>query len=101
MSTAPPAAELRLVLDTTAGDAHGYGYAWPSRVREVLVGTLSEDAILLNTYDSDPRYRGHFACCAPEVGLELGFRRRPDLPAALEGFIAKDGTIWELVDVKP
>jgi len=45
-------------------------------------------------------YGGHFQCCAPEQGVEVALRRIPTRPAALAGFVAKDGTIWEIVDVK-
>jgi len=96
----PPPAELHLIIDTVGGDAIGYGYAWPSKVQRVVAGTLPDDAIMLHTHDAD-RYRGHFKCCAGERGVGLSFRRIPDMPAALQGFVARDGTIWEIVDVDP
>jgi hypothetical protein len=98
--TAPASPELHLIIDTAGGDAIGYGYAWASKVQRVVAGTLPDDAILLHTHDAD-RYRGHFKCCGPERGVGLSFRRIHDMPAALQGFVARDGTIWEIVDVDP
>ena len=98
--TVPRPTELRLIIDTAGGDAIGYGYAWPAKVQQVIDGALPDDAIMLHTHDAD-RYRGHFKCCSGERGVQLSFRRIGDIPAALQGFVARDGTIWEIVDVDP
>ena len=97
---AVPQVELELELDTTYKLTMGWGLVWEGKIRRVVYGQLPDATIALSTYDDPVAYEGHLTCCAPETGLIVRFTRLPEHPATLSGFVAKDGTIWEIVDVK-
>ena len=94
-----PSDHLVLVVDTDRPIPIGYGYKWHATVKRVIKGTLPDAEVWLSVHGADV-YGGHFQCCAPEQGVEVTLRRIAKRPAALGGFVAKDGTIWEIVDVK-
>lgn len=96
---APPAASadtLTLVVDTSRPIPIGYGNRWHADVRQIVRGQLAEDAIWISAYRADV-YDGHLK--RAEQGLEITFRRIAARPPALSGFVAADGTIWEIVAV--
>ncbi len=95
-------AELRIVVDATFVADLGYGLAWKATVREVGAGALADHAIHLTTFGDDDgaTYGGHFRGAAEQRGVTLTFQRVAAQPAALAGFVAADGTIWELVSAR-
>jgi hypothetical protein len=94
-----PSDRLVLVVDTDRPIEMGYGYEWHATIKRVVEGTLPDTEVWISVHGADV-YGGHFQCCAPEQGVEVALRRIPKRPTALVGFAAKDGTIWEIVDVK-
>jgi hypothetical protein len=56
--------------------------------------------VVIDTDRSIEMGNGHFQCCDPEQGVQVTLKRIAARPAALSGFVAKDGAIWEIVDVK-
>ena len=95
-----PAPELTIVVDVTNAGATGVSNLWDATVREVISGTLSDRTVLLRVRP-DPfseGYAGHFQSIE-EKSLKLRLRRIPERPIVLEGFIAADKTIWQLVEV--
>jgi hypothetical protein len=105
MSTAEPnrsSAELEIVIDARYVRGMGYGYVWRATVKQVVAGTLADGEIELRTR-MDPSgafYGGRFSKLVDQDGVTLALRRIASRPAALVGFVAKDGTIWEVVSVK-
>lgn len=97
--TNSPSERLVLVVDTDRAIEMGYGFEWHATVKRVVEGTLPDTEIWISVHGADV-YGGHFQCCAPEQGVEVALRRISKRPAALAGFVAKDGIIWEIVDVK-
>ncbi len=94
--------ELEIVVDAKHAMAMGYGHAWKAAVREVVSGALADKEISLRTAVNreGTRYGGHFKAVEDQPGVRLTLKRIPARPAALVGFVAADGTIWEIVDVK-
>ena len=94
--------ELEIVVDANHAMAMGYGHAWKATVREVVTGELADPQLNLLTLAnaSGTFYHGRFQKLDEQHGVKLTFRRIPQRPAALAGFVAKDGTIWEIVDVQ-
>lgn len=94
--------ELQIVVDTTYAMTTGYGHAWKASVREVKVGELADPALTLLTVANREgnRYNGRFRNLGADAGVTLTLRKVAVRPAALAGFVAKDGTIWELVGVQ-
>ena len=95
--TAPPMSNpdsLTLVVDVSAPIPIGYGNAWHAEVRKVVAGALADPHVLLSAFETE------LPCCGPHPQVEVTLRRVPNRPAALAGFVAADGTIWEMVSVK-
>ena len=94
--------ELEIVVDAKHAMAMGYGHGWKATVREVVAGELADQEIVLRTVVNreGTRYGGHFKTVDDERGVTLTLRRIPERPAALVGFVAADGTIWELVSAR-
>lgn len=90
---------LVVVVDTDRALEMGYGFEWHATVKRVVEGKLADPEMWISVHGADV-YGGHFQCCAPEQGVEVTLRRIAKRPAALAGFVAKDGAIWEIVDVK-
>jgi hypothetical protein len=92
--------ELIIIVDARYFLAMGYGHVWKANVRNVVDGTLKDSVIELSLLDNHEgrKYAGRFRG-GEEVAVRLRLRRVPELPIALQGFVGKDGTIWELIDV--
>jgi hypothetical protein len=94
--------ELQIVVDANYVFGMGYGNVWKATVREVKSGALADTEIDLNTFTNEDgaRYGGRFKNPGEERGVTLILRRIQRRPAALIGFEAKDGTIWEIVEAR-
>jgi hypothetical protein len=92
------AARLTLVVDLTYVIAMGYGHRWKGTVREVRGGTLADPTINLSLMGTD--YGGVLPCCDAKSGLVLEVEPIAKAPAALEGFVAADGTVYQLVSLR-
>lgn len=94
--------ELEITIDATHVGDIGYGRVWNATVRAVGAGALPDQTIKLTTFANAKGdfYHGHFRLPDEQRGVKLTFRKIPKRPAALAGFIAKDGTIWELVEAQ-
>jgi len=94
--------ELEIVVDAKYAMSMGYGHAWKATVREVVTGTLADQQLNLLTLAnaSAKLYRGHFQKLDEQRGVKLRLHRVAQRPSALAGFVANDGTIWEIVDVQ-
>lgn len=97
--TTSSADRLVLVVDTTQPIEIGYGFQWRTAIRKVIQGALPDAEVWMSVHGADV-YEGHFQCCAAEQGIEVTLRRIPQRGAALSGFVAKDGTTWEIESVK-
>lgn len=95
-----PAEQLQIVVDASYIIGMGYGHIWKATVREVLAGTLPDREIKLSLLDnsSGTLYGGQFRSGKVD-GARLTLRKIEERPAALVGFVAADGTIWQLADV--
>jgi hypothetical protein len=95
-------AELEIVIDAQHVRGMGYGHVWKATVTRVVAGELVDQEIELRTR-MDPGgsfYGGRFKDLDPQKGVTLTLRRIPSRPVALVGFVAKDGTIWEIVSAR-
>lgn len=97
--TNAPSDRLVVVVDTDRSIEMGYGYRWHATVKQVVEGKLADAELWLEVHGADV-YNGHFQCCDPEQNVQVVLQRIAARPAALAGFVAKDGTVWEIVDVK-
>ena len=70
--------------------------------REVGSGALADRALHLITFvdDDGAAYGGRFRTLTEQRGVTLTLHRLAARPAALAGFVAADGTIWELVSAR-
>jgi hypothetical protein len=95
--------QLTIVVDAQYLISTGYGTAWRAQVREVVGGQLADDQLRLSLYeDSDGRhYRGRFRMGSEAKGVRLTLHKLAKHPGALSGFVAKDGTVWEIGEVAP
>lgn len=91
------ASELTLVVDLRSAIPIGYGNSWHAEVTRVVSGSLADSTLRISAFGTDV-YDGHFL--RPEAGVEVTFRQLAARPAALSGFDASDGTVWEIVSVK-
>ena len=92
--------ELILLVDLDYSAPIGYGHAWKASVKEVRAGTLADKSVSLRTFLDESSYGGVISCCEPASSLLIGFRRLSSRPAALSGFAAVDGSIWEIESVR-
>jgi hypothetical protein len=95
-----PTPALEIVVDATFVADVGYGLVWKATVRQVGAGALADQTLHLTTF-GDPdgaQYHGHFRETTEQRGVKLTLHRVAKRPAALAGFVAADGTIWEIVD---
>ncbi len=96
--------QLTIVVDARYLTAMGYGNIWRATVREVAAGSLADPELQLALFGNDDGrlYGGRFRSDrTQERGVTLRLRRVPELPAGLEGFVAKDGSIWSIVGIDP
>ncbi len=94
---------LTLVLDLEISIPLGYGNTWACEVRDVVSGELADEVISLHTsaFVPDEIYNGYFQHYSPGRyrALEITFRRLDERPGELSGFVADDGTVWEITGV--
>ncbi len=95
-----PDPDLTIVVDVRLAGGISYALLWKATVKRVVHGDLPDRAFELNL-SPDPggeRYSGRFQSVA-ETSVKLRLRKLPEMPFALQGFVAADGTAWQLVDV--
>lgn len=90
--------ELEIIVDAEYLRAMGYGHLWRATVREVVAGQLADPIVELRAFDDEDGeiYHGRLRARDAQRGVTLLLRRIAARPAALTGFVAADGTIWEL-----
>ena len=91
--------ELQIVIDASYVVDVGFGRAWKATVRS---GALAQPAFKLTTFAdvTGELYGGRFRDTTEQRGVTLTLQRVAKRPAALAGFVAADGTIWELVSAR-
>jgi len=96
-----PDDQLTIVVDAQYLISTGYGTAWRAQVREVVAGQLADDLLRLSLYEDGDgrRYRSRFRIGSEAKGVRLTLRKLAEHPGALSGFVAKDGSVWEIVEV--
>ena len=94
--------QLTIIVDARYVTAMGYGNIWNATVKQVVKGGLPDAKIQLSLFDNagGAAYHGRFRGGHEEQGVKLTLTPVPDMPAALEGFVAGDGTIWQIVAVE-
>jgi hypothetical protein len=94
--------ELEIVIDAKYVRAMGYGHIWTATVRRVVGGELADPSVALRTFDDvdGDLYHGRFQARAEQREVTLTLRRVAERPAALAGFVAADGTIWQLATAR-
>ncbi len=94
---------LTLIVDARHNLPIGYGETWKCPVRSVVTGELADKEISLSTigpFGEGGMYGGYFENFGTHEALEITFKRLGERPAALSGFAASDGTIWEIFLVR-
>jgi hypothetical protein len=93
--------ELTIVVDARYLRPLGYGGVWRATVRAILEGELADRDLRLTVFNDlgGRMHAGRFQHDR-ETAVRLRLRSLPERPAALEGFVADDGTVWELVAVE-
>jgi hypothetical protein len=92
--------QLTVVVDVRCDIGLSYANLWNATVRDVVNGQLSDRTLQLRVL-SNPEgrlYAGRFRTIE-EKSVKLRFRKLDEMPFGLEGFVATDGTVWQLVDV--
>lgn len=92
--------ELTLIIDAEYNLPIGYGSTWKCPVRSVVAGELPDEEIGLRTRMNEAAYNGYFGEITDYKALEIDFERLPEMPGALSGFKAEDGSIWEIKTVR-
>jgi hypothetical protein len=92
--------QLTIIVDVRRGHGLSYCNLWNATVRSVVHGKLADRTLELRILPNpDGRlYAGRFRSME-EKSLKLRLRQLHEMPFGLEGFVAADGTIWQLVDV--
>lgn len=97
----PVSTQLTIIVDARYVTAMGYGNIWNATVKQVVSGQLSDAKIQLSLFDNaaGTAYHGRFRGGREEQGAKLTLAPISEMPAALEGFVAGNGTIWQIVGV--
>lgn len=92
--------QLTIVVDARCDLGLSYANVWNATVRDVVSGQLADRALQLRVLPNpDGRlYQGRFRSIQ-EKSVTLRLRQLHEMPFGLEGFVATDGTIWQLIDV--